>query len=121
MSYQLYRKKGFCNKTIDIYYGSDGTVCEFDGQLMESWKPLPSGKWIKQRPDWVPGEVVHRTRGPKMDLELVPQEVRLSFLGNQGLDGQEPLVQSEQGSSKSSLRPFQLRGQSQQPYQQPLS
>lgn len=73
MIYQLYEKKGYTDKKIDIFYGLDGTICEVDGNQIETWKQLPSRKWIKQHPDWVPGQVVHRKQGLKMLMEPAPQ------------------------------------------------
>jgi hypothetical protein len=104
MIYQLYKKIGFSDNIAQINYGSDGSICEVDGNQTEIWKQLPSGKWIKLHPDLVPGEVVHRKQGRKMLMEPAPEpapEVPLlaSLLYNQESYDQDSSKQNVISSS----------------------
>ncbi len=117
MIYQLYKKIGFCDNIVQINYGSDGSICEVDGNQIEIWKQLPSGKWIKLHPDLVPGEVVHRKEGRKMLMELLP-----AASGTQEPNA-EPVSQVALLSSR--RQPYQSRHQPerlqrQQPQKQPV-
>ncbi len=115
MIYQLYNKIGYSDNIVQINYGSDGSICEVDGTQIEIWKPLPSGKWIKLHPDLVPGQVVHRREGQKMQMELLPQVPLLaSLLYNQEADDLDSSKQNVISSSslnrlqqKSCPKPYQ--------------
>ncbi len=109
MIYQLYKKIGFCDNIVQINYGSDGSICEVDGNQIEIWKQLPSGKWIKLHPDLVPGEVVHRKEGRKMLMELLPRQAASGTQEQDELVSVKPV--SKVASHSYRKQPYQLRHQ----------
>ncbi len=107
MIYQLYKKIGFCDNIVQINYGSDGSICEVDGNQIEIWKQLPSSKWIKLHPDLVPGEVVHRKEGRKMLMELLPRQAASGTQEQDELVSVKPV--SKVASHSYRKQPYQQR------------